>query len=840
MWIKLIYKLYVTNISVYVILCCFIKKLGLYSYVAAYILIIFFLLQCIVLACIATSLTKEEDRSKRHLSYWKNLIISHLFESGASTKDLTSMLGPPAILNGNEQNFKLYRIPGFDNILVKAVPKVKTNLTNEDTDTATTPPSDIEKEREPTVAILESYLGTKTLNDTVKALQGVRDMLQSGVLTAQRDAAAEPPKEAVFVIPPTTPGMQFQPVVIKPPQIPVTPFLSHIAPMPIVQNFVLPGLNPLPVQTILPVPIIPSAFKQVQKNGFVTGVSSPDDVTQSNSPLPTPAFLVNRFQHMPFAPLPIRSSLSSIPSYLVPRLMNPVDVVDMPLLPFVNTPPIFVEPSNVAVKSPYPYKPCRKSTVAIAAKPLNSIEEKNSVMRPPLLVKDTVVVPRPPSIIVDRLEKIAGGKIFAQRPIITTSFTLPSRESINEQSKYVNIHPLPATWLSTAAAATNGNISGQQESYKVVNSDGSVTTFSKLSDNFEGPGYHVEMENDEGYYKTDDGRIFYSRLVKDPALEMSKEFQDEARKKHRKTQYTVTNVEEFKNLLNRDDVQVTYGFDKDNEPFLSYWVPSGGYSFQQVKNFSKLKEDNFPPLNFSDIKESTNKSQTSDKGTELPSGTSKYSFKQIHGDGSITEYIAYDSKNSEVAVLNNVQDFGDSKENSKGTGQTPIPGLTLKESTQIFQQIGHNNPQSAAGQVEDTPTRFGDKGQDQDKFNAHVSSDRRQNWGTEVHSVPASVVAKMPSPLGLSSTLPKEFHYIPPTADVPFISTHKDENKNVNGNYSFKMIDHRATLKPVEPPKTSRNANIPTFSNTNPIVVSGLNEEEGGSSSRGDIPDAYS
>lgn len=756
-------------------------------------------------------MTQETERSKRHLSYLKNLFASHLFESGAPT----SMLGPPAVLSGNKQNFKLYRIPGFDNILVKAVPKVKTNLTNDDTNTATTPPSEeeerepeVEKEREPAVAILESYLGTKSLNDTVKALQGVRDMLQSGVLTAQREAAEDPLKETVFVIPPMTPRVQFQPVVIKPTQVPVTPYLSHIAPFSMVQNVVLPGLKPLPVQTILPVSIIPSAFEQV-KDGSVTSFSSPNVVTQSINPSPPPSFLVNRLQHM--INMPLAPSLS-MPSYVVPRLMNPVNVVNMPI---ANTSPIFVEPSNVAVKGyPYPYKPCCKSPVAIPAKPSYLIEETVRPMRPPLLVKDTIVVPRPPSIIVERLENIAGGKIFTQRPIITTSFAVPLRDPFDEQSKYVNVHPLPATWTSPVAA-TKGNESGQRHSYKVVNSDGNVITFSKLWDDDEHPGYYEDMDGDDGYYQTDDGRIFYSRLVKDPALEMSKEFQDEERKKHKKTQYTVTNVEEFKNLLNHDDVHVTYGTDKDSDPFQRYLD-----SFQQVKKFSKLTEDNLPPLQPGAVNE-----QTSNKGNELPHGPSKYSFKQIHQDGSITQYIAYDSNNSDVAVLNNVQDFKDTKENLKGEGQTPIPGLTLNESSYLLKQIDPNNSQSGVGHVEDTPTRFGDKGEDQDKFNAHahVSSDRLQNWGTEAHSVPLSI----------SSTLPKDAQ----KDDVPFISTHKAENEKIKEKNSFNT---RAILNPEEPSTISSHGNIPAFSNTNPIVVSSQNEEEGGFSSRGDIPDAYS
>lgn len=778
----------------------------------------FFLLQCIVLACIATSLTKEMDRSKRHIAFWKNLITSYLFQPDATTQDFTPILGAPAVIDGNKENFKLYRIPGFNNILVKAVPKVKTNLTNEDNiTTTTTPPSELEKEKEPTVAILETYLGTKTMNDTVKALQGVRDMLQSGVLDAQSGAAEERPKETVFVIPP-----------MMPPEVPVAPFLSHIAPMSVVQNFVLPDLKPLSVQRILPVPITPSAqysLKEVKGDGSVTSVSSPDViVTEMYKP---PPLLVNRFQHMvrmPFAPLPTLPSLPSIPNYLVPRLMNPVNVVDMPIQPLVNTPSIFVESSNVAVKGyPYPYKPCCKSAVAMPAKPSYLIEKTNSALRPPMLVKDTVVVPRPPSIMINRLEKITGGKLFGQRPIITaSSFVYPSRESINEQSKFINVRPLSAAWISPVPLKT-GNVSGH--SYKVVNKDGSVTTFSKLSDYVDDLGYNVNMENDDGYYQTDDGRIFYSRLVKDPSLVMSKDIQDELAKKHRKNQYTVTNVEEYKNLLNHDDVQVTYGTDQDNDPFLSYRVPSGSYSFRQVKDLSKLKEDNLPPLKSGGMKETSDNLTTTEKGIVLPSGPSRYSFKQIHDDGSITEYVAYDSTNSNVDVLQNVQD---AKENSKG--QASIPGaVTLKEPTFVFKQVNNNNSQPVVGQVEGTPSRLDDK----DKVNApaHVRSD------SEVHSVPPSVAATVPLPMGLSSTVPKDFIYMPPKADVPFISTHKVGNERLMENYPSKIINSRAILKPS---KSSSNDNIPIFGNTNPIVVPDENEEEDASSSRGDVPDAFS
>lgn len=720
-------------------------------------------------------------------------MTSHLFQTGATTNE-SPILGTPAVLAGNKENFKLYRIPGFDSVLVKAVPRVKMNLTNEDT--ITTPPSEVEQEKEPTIAIIESYLGTKTMNDTVNALQGVRDMLKSGVLTAQREAAEERPKEIVFVVPPMMPRGRFQPIVTKPKKVPVTPFLSHITPISMVQNFALPDLKPLSALSVLPVP---QRF--------------------------------NTFQHMismPVAPLPIRSSLPSFPNYLVPRPMNPVDVIDIPFQPFVNPAPIFVKPSDVAVKGHlYPYKPCCKSTVEIPAKSTYLIEEKVPAMRSPLFVKNTVEVPRPPSIIIDRLANITGKKIFAQRPVVTM-FPIPDplRESMND-----NVRPLSVTWTYPEASIDNddgyyqtddGRIfysrlvkdpshliskehkEKQYDSYKVVNKDGSVTTFSKLSDNVE--DYDINMESDDGYYETDDGRIFYSRLVKDPSLSMSKDFQDELTKKHRKNQYTVTNVEEFKNLLNQDDVQVTYG------------------------------EDTLPSLKFGGINENSDESQAMDRGIELPSGPSKYNFKQIHKDGSITEYIAYDSTNPNVEVLQNVHDFKYTEENSQGKGQTPIPGgVMIKDPTYVFKHNNHNNSQYAVGQVEDTTPRFDDKIEDQDK----VSSDGTQNWDTEVHSVPPSEVPPMALPVGLSLMSPNDFTHAPPEADVQFLSSQIIENQKIMDNHPFEMIDSVDTLKPTEPSKSSSNANEPFFSNTNPIVVVDEKEGEDVSSSRGDIPEAF-
>lgn len=747
------------------------------------------------------------------------------------------------------------------------MPKVRTNLKNEDTNTTittTTPPSEIEKEKEPAVAILENYLGTKSMDDTVKALQGIRDMLKSGVLTAQSETVDVRPKETVFVIPPMTPEMQLQPIIINPPKVPVASFLSHMAPMPMVQNFILPDLRPLPVQQILPVPIMPSAqfsFKQVKEDGSVTSVSSPNGdgvvVIDSNNAPPSPAFLVNRLQYMnsmPFAPLPIRPSLPSIPSFLVPRPMKPAAVVDVPIQPLVNAPPIFVEPAKVAVGGyPYPYKPCCGRTVlrspvllqdrvVVPPRPSYFIDGKVPVMRPPMLVKDIVAVPRPPSIIVNRLEKIAGAKIFGQRPIITMSpFAFPSRESVIEQSKYVNVHPLPAP-------STHGNVSGLEDSYKVVNNDGSTTTFSRLSDNV----------SDEGYYQTDDGRIFYSRLVSDPNPLTSKYFEDEAAKKHRKNQYTVTSEEEYKNLFNRDDVQVTYGTDKDNNPFLSYRVPSD--SFQQV-NFDKLGPDQskveetiskFPKLpsigsvepdntlKFGGIKETLNKSQTAVKGHELPSGPSVYSFKQIHEDGSITRYTAYDLKKSDVLVSQDVQDFKDTKGKSKGVGEISTPEAVMStEPTNASMYVNHNND-SAVVQVVDLPTRFADIEEVQVKVNnnEHARLDGNKYWNTEIHSVPGSI-ATMPPSVGLAPTLNKDFIYAPPKDNVRRPSTHKVENETVMGNYSFKMIN-----SDIEPSKSSSNTNTQfSFSSTNPIVIPDEvyeNEQEDSSRYRGDIPGAFS
>lgn len=933
------------------------------------------------MACIATAIATEANRPKRHLDYWKDLITSHLFGPGEATKDLAPILGTPAVIVGNEENFKLYRIPGFDNILVKAVPRLRTNLKNEDitidtnnnvttTTTTSTPVSGIEKENEPAIEILENYLGTKSMDDTVRALQGIRDMLKSGVLTAQREDTEVRPKETVFVIPPMTP-------------LPPPPLMFR-APMPMVQNFVLPDLRPVPVQQILPVPVMPSAqysFQQMREHGLVTNVFSPNGhgvvVLDSNNAPSPPALLGHSVQHMipmPFASLPIRPSSPYFP-------------------PVVNPPPMFMEPAKIAVQGyPYPYKPCCgrtglrppvliKDTTAAHPRPSFFIERKVPFMRPPMLIQDTVVAPRPPPIIVDRLEKIAGAKIFAHRPIVTIPpFALPSRESIIEQSKNVNVHRLPTPLIPTVASG-----SGRQDSYKLVNSDGSVTTFTRLSD------------SDEGYYKTDDGRIFYSRLITDGLPLAANYVEDEEAKKRRKNQYTVTNEEEFKNLFNRDDVQVTYGADKfnnqskDQETITKFpKLPSsesielplkiGGIKDTDDQNKEEETITKFPKLpSIGSIEEGT---QSAGNG---PSGPSKYSFKQIHEDGSVTQYVSYDSKSSDVvlsqntpdsrntqekftvmretynsadpthvykygdhnsphlaavqiedvstrftdkgevqvkfnapeystheemryavskqkgetltpvvvlskepthvfkyvnhnnphptgvqvqdvptiftergevqvkfnapeyiaqdssithyAVTKNDHDFKDTTKISNHGGEISTPGVVMsKEPTHVFKYVDHNNPQPDDVQVEGVPIRIADRGDIQVKVNAHEPArlDGTKYWSTELHSVPASVAATMPPPVGVTSTLPKDYVYVPPKIDVRHPSTEKVFQ---NGNFSFKLIHSDVQ------PSSSSHTNTPAFSSTNPIVVPDeveVNKQEDSSSYRGDIPEAFS
>lgn len=135
------------------------------------------LLQCLLIA--STVLAKP--RPKRTLGYIKNLIKSKLF--GTNTVVITR-----PILAKNESH-QLFKIPGFDDILIKVSRnenKRKPNEAEEKHKVKHVLPVDAVMVK-PDIAIIGSYLGTTTQKETLFAIEMVNSLLKSGILTGRRN-----------------------------------------------------------------------------------------------------------------------------------------------------------------------------------------------------------------------------------------------------------------------------------------------------------------------------------------------------------------------------------------------------------------------------------------------------------------------------------------------------------------------------------------------------------------------------------------------------------------------------------------------------------------------------
>lgn len=236
--------------------------------------------QCVLLACIAI-VTAEDLRPKRDLLYLKNLLTSKIFGNGDIKSDST-----PVLLR-QDGEAKIFRIPGFNNILVKAIPKanVKKIETQEN----------IEVIEHPTIAILKSYLGTKTQGDTLSALQGIKNLLTSGILNAQNDLL-----EIVSVQEPCLPKPA---VIADPPEASVIPVLPPT---------IIPVVPVFPINTKY-------SYKQTLLNGHMTTYTSKDGhdvlVSETNGPVPQPPpYILDRLQQvLVFGIKPVQAIASVVP-----------------------------------------------------------------------------------------------------------------------------------------------------------------------------------------------------------------------------------------------------------------------------------------------------------------------------------------------------------------------------------------------------------------------------------------------------------------------------------------------------------------------------------------------
>ncbi|CAH0400316.1 unnamed protein product [Chilo suppressalis] len=238
----------------------------------------------VLLVATTTVITASEDindaRTKRDIAFFKNLITGKLFHSE----------GVPAVVP--EQNYRLFKIPGFKNVLVKAVPKVKGPVEEP------SPADELKIEDvHPSIALVSSYLGTKTLNETLSALEGMKALLQSGVLSAREGTGFTTYGVPVNMSPYSTETLEVIDMDGDRPDCKF-PLLQHPVPIPYTH-----GNQHRPVKIPLPdLPYSPRySYKQIHGNGMTTYTSNDDKnviVTESKYPVPLPEYLNNRFQNI--------------------------------------------------------------------------------------------------------------------------------------------------------------------------------------------------------------------------------------------------------------------------------------------------------------------------------------------------------------------------------------------------------------------------------------------------------------------------------------------------------------------------------------------------------------
>ncbi|XP_063367332.1 uncharacterized protein LOC134655799 [Cydia amplana] len=267
-------------------------------------------INCIFLVWLATTLA--EDRPRRHLHQIKDLIINKLFSCNE-----------PNCAQPEAPDVKFYSIPGFNDVVIKAVPKgtLETAIYEK------IPPNSH-------IGIVGSYLGTSTLNETYNALLGVKNLLTSGILSGKAEVLKEVgllPSKAQIIAKPIKPcaappvSLPFQPVpvLVQPPKVPVFPTQY--------------------------------SYKQVNRDGSLTTYTSSLElgngvrVTESGKTLP---FIIDRVRKIPVRlPVPVLPEVSKI---FVTEVAQPVtyayqQIQDGKMTSYMGLPPTFRKPGPVVV-----------------------------------------------------------------------------------------------------------------------------------------------------------------------------------------------------------------------------------------------------------------------------------------------------------------------------------------------------------------------------------------------------------------------------------------------------------------------------------------------------------
>lgn len=461
-----------------------------------------------LVSIVVTSASEDNiARPKRDLAFFKNLISAKLLGVDEAASEA------PKILVKQPENYRLFRIPGFDKILVKAIPKVP----GAETSTSNTIVEESESSvaaNESEIAIVNSYLGTKQLNETLLALQGVKDLLQSGVLDTQRELVA-PVKTGSY------PSVVVESGKVIVDGVPV----KESIPIPVIE-----GYRPVEVTRLpdLPLPTKYS-YKQINNGGVMSYTASDNQkviVSESHRPVPLPPYVTYRLQEAlslgttyrrPMAPVvPVVATAVKLPP-------PPVPVYNIPRV-HVITPPVKVMPSYAS--SGYSlhqtHIPSRPVKLAASNAPgsfsyqqihndggVTSYSGSGQVIerkgeRPVVVITETLRPAPLPVFLTNRIEKVAATAMAAKIPSVPHAlydapvvYREPYPVVIDETPTYVydHVRSLPPSlmnpWHRPFYRDVNVNIIKHKNqrpivpsngpsgySYKTVHADDSASTYT--------------------------------------------------------------------------------------------------------------------------------------------------------------------------------------------------------------------------------------------------------------------------------------------------------------------------------------------------------------------------
>ncbi|KAJ0173754.1 hypothetical protein K1T71_010903 [Dendrolimus kikuchii] len=350
---------------------------------------------CILLACsIAASLANE--RPKRDLFKLKKFITSKLLKPKATV----------------QPNYKLYRIPGFNNILVKAIPK----------------------ETQRVVSIPVEFLGDETANETLKALEDIKKLLKVGILNDKDDKIIQEMMVPIFQTPPVK-FTELTKTYSVQPSYPSEPIIVRNPPMKVAEVISL-----VPDDTKY-------SYKQTTKDKEITtfvSQNSPDTVITTTKNVPRlPPFIKTRIEEV--ASMGVNPYAFATPGAVIPA-RPPVlveEIVKVPTVPqgvnyLIEHGDVGTYDSSIFAR---PVRPSMlvKETSYFSSPPPEVVDVFNQpvtgVARHPVLVKETMKIPsyppgiaplmieeQKPPVLVKETVKIPGIKSYS--PQIDTRGTV--------------------------------------------------------------------------------------------------------------------------------------------------------------------------------------------------------------------------------------------------------------------------------------------------------------------------------------------------------------------------------------------------------------------------------